>query len=100
MNITETPTEQTMALNVTSEKQPFNGLDSPFLASEIVLGLVPNCISYLYIKNDLKVHQHIRRLLLFGSVGNCVGLGKKIRKYPNTGCPISRVRLRNNFFRP
>ena len=74
----ETPFEQT---NVTaSEKQPFNGLDSPFLASEIVLGLVPNCISYLYIKNDLKVHQHIRRLLLFGSIGNCIGLGKKFAK--------------------
>ena len=39
----------------------FNGLDNPFLASEIVLGLIPNCIGYLYIKNDLKVHEHIKR---------------------------------------
>ena len=81
----ETPFEQT---NVTaSEKQPFNGLDSPFLASEIVLSLVPNCISYLYIKNDLKVHQHIRRLLLFGSVGNCIGLGKKKVVHSTKKCP-------------
>ena len=82
----ETPFEQTKA-NVTSGKQPFNGLDSPFLASEIVLGLVPNCISYLYIKNDLKVHQHIRRLLLFGSVGNCIGLGKKKLVHSTKKCP-------------